>query len=161
MSSVVQWFLAVVFAGAAVGKLTDREQFVTTLVALRSLSVTQARLLARAIPAVEVMIVALLVSLPRVGAIGALAALGLFTAVIVRELAGGGDFRCGCFGAAHARPSGKGALARNAILAGAASALLITPESPHVGAALIGAAIGLLLLVVEVGGEAIRPERAP
>lgn len=159
MAALLQWFLSVVFAGAALTKLTAYDRFLRALTSLAWLSASSARRVARVIPFVELALVALLLSFPRVGAIAALATLGLFTAVVGAELLGGRDFRCGCFGAAETQPAGKSTLFRNAVLATVAALLLFLPASTEIGAILVGVALGLLFLLIEIGVETTRLER--
>lgn len=84
----------------------------------------------------------------------------LFTAVVGIELAAGRDFRCGCFGGADAQPAGKSTLVRNALLGAAAVPLMVLPPSTEVGAILVGSALGLTFLLVEVGAETVRLEQS-
>jgi hypothetical protein len=160
MAALLQWFLFVVFVGAAVTKLMGYDRFLRTLAALPWLNAVNARLAARAIPVVELALAVLLLFLPRLGAVAALATLVLFTTVVATELLAGRDFRCGCFGGANAQPAGTSTLIRNAFLGGVAVALVALPPSTEIGATLMGVALGLLFLLLEVGAEAVRLERA-
>lgn len=160
MTSLLQWFLAVVFVGAALTKLAGYDRFLRTLAALPWLSVSAARRAARAIPVLELGLAGLLLGAPQIGGGAALVTLGLFTAVVVGELVAGRDFRCGCFGGASAQPAGGSTLVRNGLLAGAATALLVLPQSTEIGAILVGTALGLIFLLVEIGVETLRLERA-
>ena len=118
--------LGVVFGVAGGAKLANRAGTVSALegfgVPLRFTAVS-----AWALPVVELVIAAALF----VGVTswwGAAAALGLlvvFAGAIVRVLARGEAPDCHCFGQLHARPTGKGTLARNATLVALASIVLV------------------------------------
>jgi hypothetical protein len=160
MTAVLQWFLAVVFSGAAATKLSGRERFVRTLATLPWLSVRGARGASVGIPALELSLAIALVAARPVGAIASLVALCLFTAVIGVELAAGREFRCGCFGGADGAPVGWWTVARNLVLAAAAAFVAAFPASAAIGAALVGVAIGLVFLLVEVSAEAMTLARS-
>jgi hypothetical protein len=66
----------------------------------------------------ELVLAVALIASPALGGAAALALLGLFSAVLVRNL--GADTGCGCFGAAHTRAISRVDLVRNAVLAGLA-----------------------------------------
>ena len=160
MVGVPQWFLVVVFAGAAVTKLSDRERFVRTLIALPWLSLRQARLASIAVPSLELLVAGVLAVLPVVGAATAVAALCLFTGVILVELLAGREFRCGCFGGADGRPAGRWTIIRNGTLAAAAGSVIAFRAGAELAAALVGVGIGLMFVLFEVGVETLMAARA-
>lgn len=111
-------------------------------------------------PGVELALAALLVAWPKAGGAAALGLLVVFTGVVVRELAVGTDFRCGCFGGVDTRPAARTTVARNVLLALPAAALLFLSESLPLGAVLVGIALGLVFLLVEVGLDTLEMVRA-
>ena len=118
--------LALVFAVAAVGKLTDREG---ARRALRDFRVP-ARLVAPSawlLPVAELTVaVALLVQgSARAGAIGAALLLFAFMAGIAAAISRGEAPDCNCFGQIGSAPAGRGTLVRNAVLASVAVALAV------------------------------------
>jgi thiol-disulfide isomerase/thioredoxin/uncharacterized membrane protein YphA (DoxX/SURF4 family) len=117
--------LAIVFAVAAVAKLADGAR---TRQAVADFGVP-----ARLAPAVSVLLpvaelaVAVLLLIPstaRWGALGAVALLVAFTAVVAANLARGNAVDCNCFGQLQSRPISGATLARNAALLGVAVLLL-------------------------------------
>jgi methylamine dehydrogenase accessory protein MauD len=117
--------LAAVFGAAALAKLRDREG---TRTALSEFGVPQPLItsLALLLPVAELAVAASLVATPavRVGAVGALALLALFSAAIAINLARGRTPDCHCFGQLHSTPIGGGTLVRNAVLGGLSALLL-------------------------------------
>lgn len=158
--AVLQWFLVVVFLGAAATKLSQRERFLRTLSTLPWLSVRGARSASVGVPSFELMLAGLLGASPRIGGAVSLAALGLFTGVVLIEILSGRDFRCGCFGSADMRSVGWWTVGRNAGLLAAAALLVSVPGRNAGGAALVGVAMGLFFLLVEVGIETAMLARA-
>jgi thiol-disulfide isomerase/thioredoxin len=130
--------LAIVFAIAAFGKLTDPAG---TRNALGDFGVPGVLVtpVALALPAVElsVAILLLLGSTRVVGAAGALGLLAIFSVAIGATLAHGRTPDCHCFGRLHSAPAGLGTLARNAVLAGVAAVVLIAGEG-HPGPGAFG-----------------------
>jgi thiol-disulfide isomerase/thioredoxin len=117
--------LAVVFATAASGKLTDLEG---TRDALAGFGVPDALSgpMALVLPAGELAVaVLLLFGATRVaGAAGALGLLAVFSVAIIANLARGRTPECHCFGRLHSAPAGWSTVARNAVLAACATAVL-------------------------------------
>lgn len=74
--------------------------------------------LARAVPLTEVVVAALLVVVPRAGAVAALVLLAAFTVVLFGAVRRGAEVGCACFGAAKPRPVSGTDLIRNAGLLG-------------------------------------------
>jgi thiol-disulfide isomerase/thioredoxin len=110
--------LAVVFAVAAVAKLTDRAD---TRRAVVDFGVREpvAAWLAIGLPIAELAVAVLLLpaSTAPAGALGALLLLLLFSAAILFNLAHGREPECHCFGQLHSAPAGPRTLARNGLLA--------------------------------------------
>lgn len=161
MAALLQWFLFVVFMGAALTKLAGYDRFLRALVSLPWLGPPNARRAARGIPLLELVLAALLLSVPRIGSLVALLTLVVFTTVVGTELAAGRDFRCSCFGGAGGQSAGKSTLLRNALLGAAAAWLLVLPPSSEAGAMLVGLALGLMFLLIEIGAETMKLERSP
>ena len=105
--------LAVVFAVAAWGKLTDRAG---TRQAVSDFGVPApaARTAAFLLPVAELTVALLLLLGGAVGAVGALFLLGLFSAAVGVSLARGRRPDCHCFGQARSQPVSGRTLARNA-----------------------------------------------
>jgi hypothetical protein len=158
--AVAQWFLVVVFAGAAATKLSDRERFFRTLITVPWLSLRNAGLASVGVPLLELLVAGALTVFPVVGAAAGLAALCLFTGVIVVELLAGREFRCGCFGGADGSPAGRSTIVRNAVLAAAAGSVIAFPAEQDVAAALVCVGIGLLFVLLGVGIETLKVARA-
>ena len=99
LASATALYLAAVFAWAAVSKLRSPAD---TAAAFAGIGLAQPAALARLVPAAELIIAAALLLRPRPGAVGAIAALASFTAMLVGAMrrAGGTTVRCGCFGSA-------------------------------------------------------------
>jgi hypothetical protein len=147
-------------AGASLAKLGGRDRFLRALASLPWLPIRRARIAVWTVPLAELAAAALLVAAPKAGAAASLALLALFSAVVVRELAAGRRFECGCFGGAGGRRVGPSTLARNAVLAAAAVLVLVLPSSRPIGAALVGVAAGFAALLLEVGSETLALERS-
>jgi uncharacterized membrane protein YphA (DoxX/SURF4 family) len=118
--------LAAVFGLAGVAKLADREG---TRRSLRGFGLPER--LAAVVAIAELVAAGLLVApqTATAGAISALALLAAFTTAIGAALARGVRPDCGCFGRAHSMPVGRGTLARNALLATCAAAVLVRPAA--------------------------------
>lgn len=122
--------LAVVFAWAAVAKVRDRP---ATVDSFRGLGLPAPTVLASVVPAVELVLAAGLVAVPRLASFAALALVLAFSAVIGRAVAVGSSAGCACFGGSPGdrpvsilelvRNGGLGALAVVASGAGPGSAL--------------------------------------
>ena len=117
--------LAVVFAAAALGKLTD---LAGTRDALAGFGVPRVLVspAAVALPVIELTVAALLLlgGTRAAGAAGALGLLALFSVAIVANLFRGRTPECHCFGRLHSAPAGWSTVGRNAVLAAAATAVL-------------------------------------
>jgi thiol-disulfide isomerase/thioredoxin len=107
---------------AAVAKLWDREGARNAIVGFGAPERAAAPL-ARLLPVAELAVAALLLptGTALAGAIGALALLLLFSAVIAVNRARGRAPDCHCFGQLHSAPAGPGTLVRNAGLTGVAA----------------------------------------
>lgn len=148
-------FLVIVLVSAGTSKLAQRDRFLRALSGLRWLPLDAARKASIAVPVVEIALGGALVFAPRPAGYAVLAVLAAFTLVVARELAFGEAFRCGCFGGAGVRVAGGDTLARNAVLLGAAGAVLLDPSTASFPAMLTGVGVGLLLLLYEVGADTI------
>jgi hypothetical protein len=111
-ASVAAVGLAAVFLWAAAAKFVHRQLTVDAFIALR---LPAPRPLATAVPVAETGIAAVLFARPDIGGALALAALAVFTIVIVRAFGSGAP--CACFGAATAEPVSPADVVRNGLLA--------------------------------------------
>ena len=140
--------LAAVFVRAAAAKLARPATTATSFV---SLGVPAARIAARAVPVVELLVAVALLAAPRAGALGALGLLIPFTAVLARAVRSGSPAPCNCFGAARVDPVSAVDIARNVLLAALALAAVtattpVVPGLPAVVATVVASACGLALL---------------
>jgi thiol-disulfide isomerase/thioredoxin len=120
--SLGRLLLVTLFVVAAATKLLDRGG---TRDAIREFGAPAALagVLAILLPLAELAVAALLIptATAAAGAAGAVALMGLFSAVIAMNLARGHAPNCHCFGQLHSRPAGPRTLARNATLLGLAA----------------------------------------
>jgi len=142
--------LAALFVLAAVTKARD---LVDTERSFAALGVPNAGVLARTVPAVEVVIAIALVWVPAVGGAAALMTLAFFTTFLVTRLRAGVRAPCACFGAATSEPLSYAKLVDNAFLLGAAAAATFAaaPSVPTLadGMAVVAvAALGVVLHIV-------------
>jgi hypothetical protein len=117
--------LAAVLAWAAAAKLARRDEATR---GMRALRLPAAPLLARAVPAVELVLAAALLAAPRAGAAAAVVVLAAFSAVLLRAIRGGVTSPCACFGTAAAEPVSSLELMRNALLGVLAASALLAPR---------------------------------
>ena len=125
MTGLLKALLVLVFAGAGVGKLTDREGSRDEVAAF-GVPVALAAPVARTLPFVE-MAVAVAIAVPATSRWGAVAGLGLlllYTAAVALNMLLGRKPECRCFGAIYAQPIGWKALVRNLLFSAAAALLL-------------------------------------
>lgn len=141
--------LAAAFVRAAATKLARPQQ---TEAGFRALGVPRPRILARAVPAVELVAAAALVAAPAVGGIAAFVLLGAFTVVLVRAVSAGVTAPCTCFGSVSTEPVSRADVLRNALLAAAAVAARDAP-GPTVPSP---AAVALLALTLVAGTALLR-----
>lgn len=134
MAEAVQWcrfVLATVFVVAAVAKLGDRPAFEQAVVGYRLLPDRWNRVVARALPPLE--LTAGLLLLAGVATAAVAAGLGLlvaaFVAAVAANLARGRRITCGCFGATVERELSWWTVARNVVLLGAAAAVVAEPPA--------------------------------
>lgn len=109
--------------------------------------------LARAVPMAEFVVAALLVVVPRVGAVCALGLLAGFTVVLVGAVRRGTEVGCACFGAAATRPVSGVDVVRNAGLLGFAGVALwaSSPVAPALeDVIVVSTALALGLVVLHV-----------
>lgn len=105
--------LAVVFGYSAIAKFRDAHP---TRRALTKAGIPGSSVIAKLLPAFEVVIAALLLVRPAVGAFAALALLSVFTGFIGFLIARKIDVSCGCFGANATKSVSVVDLVRNAFL---------------------------------------------
>lgn len=160
---VARLVLVLTFAIAGVGKLADRgrtREMLTTF-GVPTRFVGGASIL---LPAAEITIAGLLLvpGTAAVGAVAALALLGLFTAAVAYNLARGRKPTCNCFGQLRSKPIGARTLIRNgALMAVAAVALggvLAEPPLPReglTGMQWLGVGLTLLAALVLVGAVVV------
>jgi hypothetical protein len=134
---------ALVWALAAIGKLTHRGETESAFAGLR---LPASPALAVVVPVVELAVAGLLLWRPQVGGAVAVALLAVFTAVIVRALARGVQTGCGCFGSRRPSPLGPADVVRNALLA--AFAVLATGAHRLTAPSAGDVAVGVVLVVV-------------
>ena len=151
--------LAAVFVRAGAAKLARPVQTATSFVAL---GVPGAGTAARAVPVVELLVAVGLLATPRVGAIGALALLIPFTAVLARAVRTGSEVPCNCFGGARADPVSAVDVVRNGLLVAVALAAVtarapVVPGAPAVVATVLVAGCGLVFLSMLRTRERYRP----
>lgn len=130
--------LAAVFVVAAVTKLADRDG---TTEEFANLGLPAPGLLARVVPPAELIVAALLLTRPNVGALTATVALLAFSAVLLAVLRSGRSVSCGCLGSLSDKPVSAATLVRNGALITLA-ALASTGPNP--------AGLALALPAVEV-----------
>ena len=140
--------LAAVFMVAAVVKAIAPE---TTAREFRQLGLPASAVLARVVPAFELLVVAALLVMPRLGSALATATLIAFTGVLVVVLRSGRQVSCGCLGSLSSEPISWSTVARNGILllmavAAGVSPRLVVPDIESV----VAASISVLILVVAV-----------
>jgi hypothetical protein len=106
--------LAAVLAWAGAAKL---QRLAVTKEGFAALHLPRPDVLAVGVPIAELLIAVVLLAVPPVGAVAALVLLAGFTAVVVREVRGGSEVPCACFGQPHAPPLSWTEVARNGMLA--------------------------------------------
>jgi hypothetical protein len=138
--------VATVFAAA--GFLKARSPS-TTAVELDGLGVPLPRLLARLLPLIDLTIAGSLIVIPRAGSLMALAALAVFTVVLLRAVRSGAPVSCGCLGSFSDTPVTYATVARNALLAVMAATALAVPEPlvPDLASALSAVAVVVVALI--------------
>lgn len=149
--------LAVVFVIAAVAKLRDRA---ATAVSFHDLGLPAAARFAAVVPAVELLVAALLVRVPFVGGLAAVTTLAFFTTFLVTRLRAGVTTPCSCFGQARREPLSPANIVGNAflIVAACAATLATAPVTPALAdLALVAAGIALQVAVHAM----VRVRRAP
>lgn len=158
VGSTMAVLLAAVFAVAAATKISNRQ---TTVREFTQLGLPAPAMLARIVPAAELIVTAALVLRPRLGAMLATIMLLGFTAVIIATIRSGRTVSCGCLGALSRKPVTVATAARNAVLlamaglaSGPRSLSLPDPEAVMVSLSLLllaSVAIQLLALRQEIG----------
>ena len=154
--------LAAVFVRAGAAKLARPAQAAASFVAL---GVPAAVTAARAVPAMELLVAVALLAVPRAGAIGALALLLPFTAVLTRAVRAGSQAPCNCLGGNGTDPVSAVDVVRNVLLLALALAAVtarapVVPGAPAVVTAVVAAACALGLLSTLRTRERYRPTGA-
>lgn len=132
---VAAFVLAAVFAFAGLSKLRGRRHFRDVLGALELFPPPLPSVLARLVPAVELVLAAVLLArvVPVFAGLAAACSLLAFSVVLaVYRARGGTHLRCGCFGDSDRPHSTMSALIRNAVLLAVA---LVSTSAPQVLAA--------------------------
>ena len=125
VASIVAVALAGVFLVAAVTKIIAPE---TTSREFRQLGLPGARMLARLVPPLELLVAVALVLTPSIGALLAAAALVAFTAVLASALRAGREVSCGCLGSLSSQQVSWVTVARNVVLMAMAALAGTTPQ---------------------------------
>ena len=145
--------LAVVFAGAAAGKLQDLDGFRHALAGYGFLPAWGLGPLVALVPGAEAACAGLLVSgaTRPVGGVAALALLAAFTAALAPAVIRGTQIDCGCFGGGGGPERASWtSIARNGVLASlAAIAVTAARGAGAAPAALSGVGVGIGLLVTD------------
>jgi len=98
LATLVRWFIAALLVLAGVSKLTDPQEFYTSILLYRlPLPESLLKLTAFVLPWVELLCGLLLVTRLRVATILALVLFGIFTVVTGQAWARGLNISCGCF----------------------------------------------------------------
>ncbi|MFN8051158.1 MAG: hypothetical protein U0Q22_06985 [Acidimicrobiales bacterium] len=148
--------LAVVFVVAAVAKVRDRPRVVREFDAM---GIRWPHYAATVLAALELVVAALLVSTGWPGAAGAVAVLGGFTVVLVRQIRSGSQAPCACFGAASSQPVSWVDIVRNAVLMVAA---LVGLAGERAVPRAVDAAVVTVVTLAGVGAlRALRRRAAP
>ncbi len=157
------FMLAIALGQAAVLKAVRPAE---TTSGFAALGVPGAPIVARLIPLVELGVASLLLWVPRIGGMAALATLGAFSLVLARAIRAGVRAGCNCFGQTKGQPVSGIDIARNALLVGWAAAALLT-ERPVANTAITALAAvvtlvpGLALLRWMRARQARRPQVEP
>jgi uncharacterized membrane protein YphA (DoxX/SURF4 family) len=125
VTGLLKALLVLVFAGAGIGKLTDKEGSRDEIAAF-GVPAALAAPVARTLPLIEIAL-AIAIAVPatsRWGAAGGLVLLVAYTAAIAVNMLLGRKPECRCFGAIYALPIGWRALVRNILFSTAAALLL-------------------------------------
>lgn len=117
----------------------------------RALGLPNPQLLAVAVPALELVVAALLVGVPWLGGVAALALLAAFSVILGERLREGATAPCGCFGSNSDQPISGVELLRNALLGLLAVAAVVVddPTKPHLAdviAVTTALAVGAMVL---------------
>ncbi|MGI9597385.1 MAG: MauE/DoxX family redox-associated membrane protein [Acidimicrobiales bacterium] len=143
IASTMAVALAAVFAVAAATKISSRS---TTVGEFDQLGLPAPAILARIVPAAELIVTAALVIRPRLGATMATIMLLGFTAVIVATIRSGRTVSCGCLGALGRQPITAATAARNLAFLAMAGLASTTSSLAMPGLLPMMASLSLLLL---------------
>lgn len=145
-SSLSTIALALVFLVAAITKLVAPEK---TRSEFANLGLPQSQRLSRLVPALEFVVVCLLILMPRIGGIAAVVMICGFTGVLLRALRSGRSVSCGCLGALSNKPISYWTIARNGglLLLAAMTSTIETVVVPELVAMLISGSTALLVAI--------------
>src|SRR5262249_2316758 len=130
---LIIFWVALLFAGAAIHKFRDLRRFEEIFAAYGLMALPARLRLARAVPVLEVLVaVGLLLEVSRTGAlaVGIVLLLSYAAAIAVNLSRGRRDLACGCGGPDDWRPIAPWMVWRNILIAAAAAASLL-PWSPR------------------------------
>lgn len=144
--SLAALIVAAVFTIAAGSKLTAPAK---TAREFNSLGLPMARLLARVVPVAELVAVALLLAIPRLGGLLSVLLVSGFTIVLFNALQSGRSVSCGCLGALSNEPISYWTIGRNVglLLLAIAAAATESLRVPDLAAVLVGGSAALLITV--------------
>lgn len=150
LATVAAFVLASVLGWAGMAKLRRRP---TTVSSFAGLGLPRPELLATAVPLTELAVAVVLLLLPRVGAVAAVALLAAFTVFLLSRIRAGASVGCGCFGSARSGPPSVVEVIRNLglvvlALAAAATDRPAVPALPDVVTVLTTVAAGAVLLAL-------------
>jgi uncharacterized membrane protein YphA (DoxX/SURF4 family) len=125
--------LGLIFVVAGAAKLTAPNRFARAIGAYGLLPRRAIPVLARALPLLEIATGTLLLARPAAGlaALAAAALLAGFAVAVALNLARGRRFDCGCAGLSGSRTISWTLVARNVLLAGAATFVAVVELAPH------------------------------
>ncbi len=156
MGTVAALLLAGVFVAAAVTKLRDLEG---TRAGFVDLGLPQPQVLAWLVPALELVVVILLLVVPGWGGVAAFALLAAFTVVLWVTISSGKLVPCRCFGGTSEEPVSWVQVVRNLwlMILAAVAATISTLSIPSVGG-LVGAAalVGVGPIAIALAGRSLR-----
>lgn len=156
MGTVAALLLAGVFVAAAVTKLRDLEG---TRAGFVDLGLPQPQVLALLVPALELVVVILLLVVPGWGGVAAFALLAAFTVVLWVTISSGKLVPCRCFGGTSEEPVSWVQVVRNLwlMILAAVAATISTLSIPSVGG-LVGAAalVGVGPIAIALAGRSLR-----
>jgi uncharacterized membrane protein YphA (DoxX/SURF4 family) len=151
-ASLAAIIVAAVFTVAAISKLMAPER---TTREFTNLGLPVAGLLARLVPAAELVAVGLLLFVPRLGGLVSVLLISGFTVVLLNVLQSGRTVSCGCLGALSEAPISLWTIARNGglLLMATAASAVDSLSVPGVAAVLVA---GSALLLIAIGVQLLK-----